>query len=194
MRSDICNQLQCPQNSGLHKLHRWLRRIQNQHLPLREHQVSFQPSIHPSFLLYLHRSRIHMPDRLLTTKQRPRARESMRVLLLQRKAQELQGRAGHRRPGRVVLGIAHGGGLSEWRVFHSYPMSSCGAVCFKTKPFLATLVRWRANPFLQFDRGENTKSRSVVLGRSDWGLIHFTAFERGVSFFGSCSSHHIPRP
>ena len=48
------------------------------------------------------------------TKQRPRARESVRILLLQRKAQELQRRARYRRTGRVVLGVADGGGLLEW--------------------------------------------------------------------------------
>jgi len=48
------------------------------------------------------------------TKQRPRARESVRILLLQRKAQELQGRAGHRRARRVVPGTVDGGGLLEW--------------------------------------------------------------------------------
>jgi hypothetical protein len=38
----------------------------------------------------------------------------MRVFLLQRKAQELQRRTGHRRAGRVVLGTVDGGGLLEW--------------------------------------------------------------------------------
>jgi hypothetical protein len=73
----------------------------------------FQPAIHRPCSTC--ESSVLINDHRLTTlKQRPRARESVRVLLLQRKAQELQRRAGHRRASRVVLGIAHGGGLLEW--------------------------------------------------------------------------------